>query len=951
MVLEFGNPAWLALLLLLGPTVALWRPNPWFWSRARHRLVLGLRAAILVALVLALAGTQWRQAIKSQTVVFVVDVSDSVGKSKEAAEDFIRKALAAKGPDDRAAVVAVGREGMVDLPVDATIDFNRVETRPDPHFTDLAAGIRLAEALYPRDSLKRIVLISDGRQNLEDVVEEAKTLSNRGIRLDVVPLDPGQGPEVLVDQVSGPASAHQGERVDLVVKVDSNVATSAILRLFRDRTLLSEETVAVAKGESRLVLSVPPMEVGLHSLTVNLDPRDDTVLINNQGSILVNVAGPPEVLVVEGKDGEGANLARALTSRGIKTTLRAASAIPTTLAELRQYSSLVLVDVPATALGPKPMEMIRAYVRDLGQGLVMVGGPDAYGPGGYFKTPVEEALPVNMDLRSRAELPSLGLVLVIDKSGSMSEGAGGFTKVDLAKEAAARATEILSAKDQIGVVAFDDTAKWVVKLQPPTDLGAIQDDIGTIRAGGGTDIFPAVSLAYEALAKASTKLKHIILLTDGMSGAGGDYDQLTRKMAEQKITLSTVAVGSDADVNFLLTLARMGEGRNYVTDDLPSIPKIFTKETILATRSYLVEGRFTPAVTGDSAALRGLAGLPPLDGYVATSAKETAEVPLVSQKDDPVLAQWQYGLGRSAAWTSDVNGQWSSSWVSWNEFARFWSNLVAWTLPQQDEGILRLETSVAGGEGRIIAETPLELTRTRPSKATVVDPDLVAHQVDLIPVSPGRYEARFDASAPGVYLVQATQQEGGKVAAAAMSGVAVPYSPEYRPSPVDPGFLSRLASAAGGASLQRPEEAFSHNLPKDRGRVDAWPWLLGLAALLMPFDVAARRVFVSKADLQAIWSTVAGRRRIVAARIEASTPTLERLRRRKELADSVLPARSEVRPGPAAPLGSTRPAGGPPPRTMAAKDIPSKGALAEPQTAAGDLTDRLLEAKRRGRQK
>ncbi|MHB8945023.1 MAG: VWA domain-containing protein [Bacillota bacterium] len=949
MVLEFADPRWLLLLALLVPTVWLWRPNPWFLARARHRLVLGLRVAVIIAVVAALAGAQWRQALRDETVVFVVDVSDSVGHSRKAAEDFIREALAKKGPRDRAAVIAVGREAMVDLPVDSTVSFDRVEATPDSHFTDLAAGLRLAEALYPRDTLKRLVLLSDGRQNVEDAMEEARAMKARGIRLDVVALNPGQGPEVLVERVVGPNVARQGDVVDLTVEVSSNVNTTGILRLFRDREQVAERSMTIAKGTNRIVVTVPGLAVGLHSLTATIDPAEDTMAVNNEGAVLVNVIGPPEVLLVEGQPGESANLTSALRSRGMKVTVRQPALFPPSLTELRQYASVVLVDVPATDLAPKTMEMIRSYVRDLGQGLVMVGGPDSFGPGGYYRTPVEEALPVTMDLHGKGDLPSLGLVLVVDKSGSMTEGSGGFTKVDLAKEAAMRATEVLSPKDQVGVVAFDDSAKWVVDLQSPADLDRIQDDIGTIRAGGGTDIYPAVNLAYQALAKASIKLKHIIVMTDGMSGAGGDYEDLAKKMAEKKITLSTVAVGNDADVTFLQTLARLGNGRYYYTDDLPSIPKIFTKETILATRSFYVEEPFTPAVTGSSPILNGLNGLPELGGYVATSPKGAAEVVLTSHKDDPVLAQWRYGLGRAAAYTSDVKGQWSGQWVAWDGFARFWSNLVAWTLPEIDDGALRLESTASGGEGRIVLETPYELTRTRPTRATVVDPALGAHQVELAPISPGRYEGRFEAAMPGVYLIQAVQQEAGAVQSSGLSGLAVPYSPEYRPSPVDPAFLDRLAAAAGGTSLKEPGEAFARNLPPGRGRTEAWPFLLALAALLMPFDVAARRLFVSRADLEAWRERLIVRRKRSA--VEASTETMTRLRSRKtgvELSrQKQAPTGTRAPAPPGGQPGPARPAS-PPGRPGAAQPKPAEPARQAAEADGGhELTARLLAAKRR----
>lgn len=849
-------------------------------NSGRGRLVLALRWIMSLVLILALAGPQWRYVIDRQSVVFVTDLSASARGTKNTVEDFIRSALKGRSGQDTAGVVAFGEEALVELPLASQVEMEPLSSTPGPHWSNLASGLRLAGALVPESSRKRIVLFSDGRENLGDALAEAANLAARGIRIDVVSLKAERSQDVLIDNLSVPGRLFEGENFQVTVSLRSNINTTAILRLFADRSHMAEERVELTPGENRFAFKAKASGPGFHTYRATIEAEGDGLGENNQAAAISRVEGVPSVLLVQRTEEDGATLASALRAAGLKVETRPPALIPPTLDELRSFSSVVLINVPAMDVADKTMAAMESYVRDLGGGLVMIGGEESFGLGGYFKTPIEKALPVYMDLRGKAEIPTVGLVLVIDKSGSMGGGAYGTSKMELAKEAAIRATEIMSARDQIGVVGFDHAAGWVSPLALLTDPKKVQDDIGTLRPDGGTNIYPGVEMAYQALLNVDTKIKHIILLTDGMSAEGGDYLALSEEMKKNKITMSAVAVGADSDTGLLEKLAKWGNGRYYFTDDVESIPKIFAKETILATRTYIVEKDFTPGVASPSPVLRGLDGVRDLMGYVATSPKEAAEVVLAAPNGDPVLAQWQYGLGRSIAWTSDVKGRWAGPWIGTPELAALWANIISWIQPPADPGDLLVETRFEGGTGIITAEVP-GAVGSLPTRATIVDPDLGTREIELKATAPGQYEARFPARSPGAYLISLRQERPGKGQVQVGTGLVVPYSPEYRQMASGQPLLENLARQTGGEVITDPAQAFARNLAPVFGQVEMWPWLLALAAIIWPTDIAARRIFFTRADILGALAALRSRLGLRRGGLAESTATLAQLQRRK----------------------------------------------------------------------
>jgi len=835
---------WLLLLIVPAVLFVLWTAyKAGRIKSAKAKWSTALRCLILLLLIFSLAGMSIRKYTDETTVVFAVDLSDSTAAAREDMAQFILDSLKQKPDKFQAGIVTFGKEALVEQPVARELAFYELETMPPSHFTNMDHGLQTANSLMPGDTRKRVVLLTDGNQNLGDGIARARLLSQQGIRVDGVFFDTRPEEEVQISSLSLPGYLYQGESYDIQVGIDSTVSTSGILRLYANRQLLSEQRVEIQKGENRFIFKDTAREGGIKTYEAELQVEKDHLIRNNRMAAYVNVKGIPMVAVVEGLEGESRELLKILDAAGIQTKLYTPQTLPADLEELRKYQAMVLNNVSADDLNEKKIEAIESYVKSLGRGLLVTGGDNSYALGGYMGTLLEDLLPVDMDLTQKADIPSLGLVVVIDKSGSMTEGRFGVTKLDLAKEAAIRSTEALRPRDYIGVIAFDDAASWVVETRSLDDLQRIQDDIGTIRPGGGTNMYPGLNLAFESLKNLNTKLKHVIVLTDGMS-APGDFEGLVQKMSEQGITLSTVAVGQDSDVRLLENLAQIGNGRFYFTDEFQNIPKIFTKETYLATQSYVQNHSFYPVVTGISPILSGFdEGFPPLHGYIATGPKPSANVILSSDKSDPILAEWQYGLGRVLSWTSDLRGIWTEDWITWEEGQDFWLNIVSRLLPGDDSTKGTVETRRLGDQGIITVELGEGLGEDFDSKAVIVDPEGGQREIDLKLTEPGKYEGNFDIDLPGVYLVRVEQRKDGKVISSLDSGLSVTYSPEYDirlKSSED--FLRRLVEETGGRILEKPEEVFRDDLEPVWAQTELSPYLLPLALVLFALDIAIRRL-------------------------------------------------------------------------------------------------------------
>src|SRR5438552_4320654 len=924
---SLSRPEGLVLLALVPLAVYLSLRGRTLMRRGRRRLSLALRVGVIVLLVLAISGLELVRASDRLSVVFLVDRSDSMSASQKAQQDdYVRSAIAAMGAEDAAGVVAFGADALVDRPVTTDKSPPDLASRPAPGYTNLADAIRLGLAVAPAETARRLVLLSDGKENAGNADWAARLAAANSVPIDIVDFPSTAGPEVWVEYLKAPTTVRDRERISLQFSIRSSLDTTATLSLYVDGVPASAQQVSLVRGANNFAQDLPPLAPGFHTYALQVDPPAgaDTRPENNRYSAYSVVLGKPRVLVVQKGPGEGEALKSALAP-SIDADLVTPDAMPADPKALAGYEAVVLVNVPATSLSQTAMNALQTVVRDLGKGLVVIGGDESYAAGGYFRTPLEEMLPVDLNLPSKLNIPSVAMALVIDRSGSMemahNANGGSVTKIELAKEAAYRAVAQLSAHDYVGVITFDSEANWVVEMQPLGDPTQFKGRIGGITSGGGTNIYSGLAPAVDALIQSKAKSKHIVLLTDGES-EGGDYDGLLKKMAANGITISTVAVGTDDDTSFLKSLAEQGKGRYYYTEEGNTLPEIFAHESHLAARSYIIEHPFTPARTSPSSILDGLGGLPQLQGYIGTSQKPGGQVVLVSDAGDPVLAQWQYGLGRVVAWTSDAKGQWAKDWVGWENFARFWSQAVRWSTGSMAGNALQSQVEMDAGTAHITVDAAApdgNFVNDLNADAVIIAPDLTTTTVKLNQSAAGRYEGSFPASEEGAYLlrVKASGQTFGT--SSQTLGFAVPYSPEYRGSDTTEDVLPRLASITGGRALGLADtaSAFQHNLPVVSSQTSLWPLLLLLAILLLPFDVGVRRVAVGRRDLERALDAARGRLGLLgrpqpapagspemAALVGVQARSLTR-DRRPRIGDQGLPAYSDPRssiPDPRSPI-------------------------------------------------
>ncbi len=868
MPIGFAEPIWLWLLLpAVGVVVAGWLVASRMLPPGRRAASLVLRLLLVTCLVGALAGARLTLPSDRLSVVFLVDGSDSMPDgTREELVEFARDAVAQMPEADLAGVVVFGGNALVDrLPSDVP-ELGPPESLPVAGATDIGAAVRLATAIFPAGTQRRIVLLSDGNDTAGQAGDAILAAAAAGIRLDVALPGRASHAEVLVDAVDAPAGARVGETVDVTVRLRTTVEAAATLRLLADGRTQASEQLDLVPGSEALTFRVRLDEPGFHVFRAVIESGTDHFAENNAADAYVLVHGPPQVLLATDDVARAGDLVAALEAARHDVTVVTAGGVPASLATLAGYDAVVLDNVTAAQLGIDAMAALQVFVRDLGKGLVMLGGRNSYGAGGYLNTPLEETLPVYMTVRDRERSPDVALVAVVDKSGSMADchctgddrdlanpsGTRGFEKVDIAKEAILRAANALAPSDQIGVVAFDEQAHWALRTGP-IDPAVLQASLG-FAADGQTNIYAGLKAAYDDLVRNPAKLRHIILITDGWSQSGA-YDQLLADMREAGITLSTIGTGGGS-AGVLERLAQQSGGRYYDAADATTIPDIFLRETIRTAGEQIVEEPFQPIPSAPSEILRGLdAGrLPPLLGYNATTAKGTASVALLTGREDPLLAQWQYGLGRAAAWTSDARQQWATEWIGTESFGTLAAQLVSWTLPPQDAQGIDVQFT-PGSEGRLHVEvtslddegTPRNFYRT---VLRLVGPDLAPVQAVLEQVGPGRYAGTIQADDPGAYLVRVAQTREGAQPASRTLGIVSPTADEYRRLGVDREALAGMAAAGGGRQLRLDEiePVWRHDIEAASFPAPIWPWLLVVALLLVPVDIGVRRVAIARSD-------------------------------------------------------------------------------------------------------
>ncbi len=809
-------------------------------GRGRRRALVVLRLAAIALLVASAAGMEVRGAVRDLTVVLAVDRSDSIGPDgARLIRTFVDDIRARAGAEHRVGLVTFGADAILEEAPTAQPRLG-LASRPRPDGTNIASAIDRSLAALPEGSSGRIVVLTDGQATAGDLSASLAAARARGIELAVVPIAPAAGPEVMVEEVAMPATIAIGEQVPVVVTLRATAAAEASLRVRGNGTLLLARELRLRPGRTHVTLEPVATQAGLLRVEAAIEPTPDAEPGNNRAFAMAFVQGRPSVLYAGTPPGP---LAEALEAQGMTVRRLAPGALPSSAAAYHGVAAVVLDDVPGFVLTPQQMAALRDYVRLGGGGLVAVGGSHSFGIGGYAGTPLEEALPVSMDVRHRLAIPTMAIVLVIDASGSMGSFGTELAKVELAKETAQSVVDVLGERDLVGVVAFDQSPRWLVPMTPAAQRTRILEAVSRIKAGGGTVMHPALQTARDALRRVEAKVKHIIVLSDGQTDPG-DFRGLATAMADERMTISTVAIGRDADLEIMRNIASWGRGRSYVARDLYGIPQIITAEALLATRAYVIEETFTPRIVGAPAILATLGALPQVHGYLATAPKPAAEQAVVSHQDDPIVATWTYGLGRAVAITTDARGRWTSAWTRWAQAPRFWSQAVRWAM-SRETGALDAHVDIDADRIRVVLDarasdgTPIINWDAR---VALLGDRGEAARAPLSQTRPGWYEATLPLPQAGAYQVTVLASDGGRPVGRAVLPLAVPYSPELRQVGLNRSTISQFVEAAEARVISTPAEALAPPATPTRRSRPVWPVFAGVAMAGFVLEVALRRI-------------------------------------------------------------------------------------------------------------
>lgn len=1046
--LRFDRPEWLWLLLLAIPIIWLGIRSLTTVDPVRRWTAIIIRLIVLLLIVCMLAGIQAVQTHSDLTVIAMMDQSQSVRRFvsppttnhkarashrrgqadiEKWTNHWIRQAIDGRRTDDRFALLTFdGQPTVRQLPRHADDVNLNTDAQPTPG-TNLAAAIRTGMALVPSDSAARLLLISDGNDTASKqtagslardsrVIDAADEAAAAGIPIDVLPLKYKLKREVMVQGVYVTNQARVGQTVAVRVVLRASHRATGKLQLLHENQPLDlngpapgtgtpitkEDWTLQASGHRSAAsqtssdrwmavksINVTLRDAGANQFTAIFEPNpgQDTMSANNSAKAFTLVHGKGRVLFVNNLPAQAGDiLPKALVEHGIHIQIITPNQLPDTIEQLQHYDAVVFQNVPAELVSRRQQKMLAKYVNNLGGGFLMIGGPKSFGAGGWTNSPIDHILPVNCQIPAQTVLPSGALMLVLDRSGSMGRTVGGTNKTQeqLANEAAVRALNTLYPQDMVGVVAFDSAAYSIVKLQMNSDPAAVAKRIRSIRAGGGTNIYSGLAMAYRELAPITVQqaaIKHVILLTDGNS-TSGNYIKLIGQMHAAGITLSTVGVGDAVDTSLLSKLARMGGGHFYLIHDPRHLPQVFIKEARTIRKNLIKEKTFQPKLraTG-SPIMQGINAVPKLKGLVLTGRKHDPRVflPIVAPDGSPVFAHWQVGLGRAAAFTSDADNRWAAPWLTWAGYGDFWTRVIRRIARPSESRNANLITTITGHTLHVRLDAVGNATPTDGAfanflnvRGSILNPNGSTQPITLKQTGPGVYEASAPADAAGNYIISLIDQQPNGKRFAIFGGASRPPGAELRQFQSNTKLLDRIAAITGGKVLSpnNPQDAGLYTRSKQlisRSIRPLWPTLLLIMLGVFLLDVAARRIAWSFTDT---WGWTKRQAALAAAllrsrSVEAET-TLGALKQRRKLTDQAIKKRAagdrpahqpappsrkkkfEAAPGTEAGEDFAQAVGGATPdESTAPSTREDTGSTDENQPTTG----RLLDAKRRTRQR
>lgn len=893
--LGFGRPWWLLSLCLLLPLVV------WIGvkkmatvSAARRTAAVILRCLLVTILVLLLSELAYVEKNERLTVIGVIDRSLSIPRDlRESSIEYLSQAVEEKPARDLLAVVDVAEASTISKLPSSDTGIRKRNTMLKGDRSRLSDGMELAMAIAPPDTAVRILLVSDGNQTSGDLIEAARISAINKIPIDVLPLRYEYDREVLFKRIVAPAKARSGETVSLRFVMESNVETSGKIMLNEngDTVDLDPDStrigapITLEPGTSVKTVSLPLNTRGVKDFEAVFVPDDesmDMVSENNRASAMTFVSGPGHVLVVDADGSSGQALLDILGDSDMRSRYMKASAFPGDLARLLGVDAVMLVNVDASQFTYHQKEMLVKYVEDLGGGLIMVGGPGAFGAGGWIGSDVAGIMPVDFDPPQKKQLPKGALVLIVH-SCEMPQGNLWGERVAIA------AVSTLSRLDLVGVLAYiwRGPGNWVYPLSEVGDKTEVMSAIKKMQPGDMPDLGTNLQDAYNALTSCNAAQKHVIVISDG--DPAPPSTELLDKIRNAGISCSCVAVfpHQQSDLQNLMRVAQLTGGRFYNVKDPRNLPRIFIKEAQVVKRSLINERTFTPKIEYSlSEMLKGLNGFPKLDGYVLTGRKSgLSQTVLTTGGGDPLLAGRQSGLGRCVAFTSSMDSRWAASWLAWGGAQRFWEQVVRWVGKPAQSSDCEIMVDVDGKDVMVNAEamgSDGELTDLAAINGQVISPGMSTFELGMQQVGVGQYRGDFTASSAGSYIVNLQYRKPGEQRnRMSQAVVSVPFAPEFRDLSDNSSLLNKVADITGGKVLSGEpsvDAVYDYNglvFPATRQPLLRFLMYAWLVVFLM--DVAVRRIVINFRSLFSKAVAFLWRRREPAD----SEETLDRLRARR----------------------------------------------------------------------
>lgn len=846
------------LLLLIVPL--LWI----YYRRARAGGLGGGVRVIVIALIVLLSAVPLAPVGgRGMDVVIVADLSRSMpADSRGRVLEIVKLIEQKRGAGDRVGIVTFGHDPRIErLPE----EFGEAATfvqAVDQDGSDLGSALSLAASLIPRGRPGRLIVLSDGESNGMPVAAAAQEAAARGLPIDYRTFSRGESADVAVESLDLPGMVDEREPFQFTASVRADRTVEGEAVLLRDEVEIARVARTFQPGTTQVTFRDLIDRPGIARYRVQVSAASDRVPENNIGDGAVRVQAPATVLLVNAS-GRPDNLSRALGAGKLNVKTVTPATMPRDIAGLLAYRAVVLENVPADHVGAPTLEALVRFATELGGGLLVTGGDASFGVGGYFKSPLDAYLPVSMEIKSEHRKLSLAMAVVLDRSGSMAAPAGeGRTKMDLANLGTCAAIETLGPQDEVGVIAVDSAPHVISPLVSARDRDAICDQVLRIQSmGGGIFTYTALVTAATMIQESKKGTRHIVLFADAADAEEpGEYERLLARLAEIGITVSVIGLGSesDGDAEFLKDVASRGQGRIHFTASAEDLPRLFAQEAITVARSSFINEPTVTRALSDLVLLGELPAsrLPGVDGYNLTYLRPGATMGIVTEDEykAPVLAFWHRGLGRVAAMTAEVDGEYSQRLNGWRDFPSFVIGLGRWLLGGAPPATVQASIERRGAQGIVRLEldperAPGGADDVRAATATIVPPSEDrssggSHAIALQWVGEHTMEARFPIQKAGMYLGAVRLGSGAVLPLAPLS---LPYSPEFEPRH-DPEegrkTLAEIARISGGVERVTWDDVFRRAGLRSRQVRDLVIPLTLLLLVLHVAEVAGRRLLL-----------------------------------------------------------------------------------------------------------